>query len=95
MGSNYRKVNGKEEINNYLNDGKWYSIEENDLSHHPVSAVEFWNTEGYKYGPKSEEVRKFMNNPKNYIFEYYSDNRAKGNKEKQKFGEYRIPLKDE
>jgi hypothetical protein len=96
MGENYRKINEKEEIKNYLpdHDNKWYPIEENDLSHHPISAVQFWNEEGYQYGPKSNEVRAFMNNAKNYIFEYYKDNRSRGSKEKQQFGEYKIPLKD-
>ncbi|CAM2070369.1 DUF4150 domain-containing protein [Sulfidibacter corallicola] len=58
-------------------DGKWYPIDETDMGH-LRDAVEYWNTEGYQYGAKSQEVRDFMLDPDNYELEPSSINRSRG-----------------
>lgn len=60
-------------------DGKWYPIDQTDMGH-KQSAVDYWNTEGRYYGPRSPEVREFMNDPKNYELEPKSINRSNGAK---------------
>ncbi|WP_284124224.1 eCIS core domain-containing protein [Parerythrobacter aestuarii] len=45
---------------------------------HIEAAVDFWNRAGYKYGPKSEVMRKFMLRSDNYRFESKHDNRSEG-----------------
>jgi hypothetical protein len=69
--------------------GEWVNISDCDLSHDPIDAVTFWNTEGYKFGPRSPQVRAFMMNPDNYIFEPSSINRARGSRGGET---YRDPL---
>lgn len=70
-------------------DEKWYPLEEMDMAHHPQDAVNWWNTEGYKHGPKSEGVRDWMLDPNNYTLDHRSLNRSAG----AKLGEvYRDPL---
>ncbi|MHC1686051.1 MAG: hypothetical protein AB6733_24505 [Clostridiaceae bacterium] len=70
-------------------DGKWYPISEADMSHkneesHPGQghrdAVRYWNEEGKYSGAKSEKVRDYMKNSKNYYLEYYRYNRSDGAK---------------
>jgi hypothetical protein len=65
-------------------DNKWYNINDTDMSH-IVPAVEWWNREGYQYGPRSPEVREFMNNPDNYILEPRSPNRTRGGQTQDRY----------
>ncbi|GGZ02160.1 PAAR domain-containing protein [Pseudoduganella plicata] len=58
-------------------DGQWYPIQETDMGH-VQAAVDYWNAEGRYYGPRSPEVRQFMNDPDNYWLEPSSINRSKG-----------------
>jgi hypothetical protein len=58
-------------------DGKWYDIAKADMGH-INDAVTWWNKTGRKYGAKSKEVRKWMLDSKNYMYEYYKVNRSKG-----------------
>lgn len=58
-------------------DGNWYPINETDMGH-VQAAVDYWNAEGRYYGPRSPEVRAFMNDPDNYWLEPSSINRNKG-----------------
>ena len=58
-------------------DGKWHPITKTDMGH-VESAVEYWNRVGRYQGAKSPEVRKFMNDPSNYILEPSSINRSNG-----------------
>jgi hypothetical protein len=60
-------------------DGKWYPIKECDMGHID-DAVRWWNREGYKLGPRSEEVHRWMNRAENYELEPRSLNRSKGAK---------------
>ena len=60
-------------------DGKWYPIDEADMSH-INDAVTWWNKMGRLYGPRSPQVRAWMNNPDNYYLEYYRYNRSDGAK---------------
>jgi hypothetical protein len=70
--------------------GRWYDVADCDLSHEPTDAVTYWNTEGYKYGPRSPEVRAWMSNIDNYIFEPSSINRSRASRH----GEgYRLPAR--
>jgi hypothetical protein len=57
--------------------GTWVKLNETDMGHLD-DAVEYWNREGYKYGPKADEVRKWMLDPKNYELEPSSQNRSRG-----------------
>lgn len=56
---------------------KWYPIEQTDMGH-THDAVNWWNTVGRQYGPKSPEVRTWMLDPKNYVLEPTSINRSRG-----------------
>ncbi len=61
--------------------GKWYHIDECDMSH-IIGAAEWWTKrEGWKFGPRSKEATEFMNDHKNYILEPLGPNRARGSKE--------------
>lgn len=57
--------------------GDWRPLKDADMSH-IESAVEYWNREGYLYGPKSENVREFILDSDNYYLEYYGINRSQG-----------------
>lgn len=56
-----------------------YPIDEADMSH-INDAVTWWNKMGRLYGPRSPQVRAWMNNPDNYYLEYYRYNRSDGAK---------------
>lgn len=60
--------------------GKWYPVDSPNthMGHNPKDAVDYWNTEGIKHGPKSKEVREWMLNSDNYRFEYGPLNSARG-----------------
>jgi hypothetical protein len=58
-------------------DNKWYPLREADMAH-KTDAVRWWNSTGYRYGPKSPKVREWMLDPKNYRLDHYSLNRSAG-----------------
>ncbi|HVW50493.1 MAG TPA: GH-E family nuclease [Trinickia sp.] len=58
-------------------DGNWYPIGQTDMGH-VQAAVDYWNTIGRYYGPRSPEVRAFMNDSSNYWLEPSSINRSNG-----------------
>ncbi len=79
----YKNIDGVEEF--YSDElKKWFPIKEADMSH-KVDAVSWWNKVGIIYGPKSDKVRDFMTNSKNYTLEHYSVNRSAGAKLKEKY----------
>ncbi|WP_296141353.1 GH-E family nuclease [uncultured Tessaracoccus sp.] len=55
-------------------------LEKCDMAHHPVDAVTYWNETGIKHGPKSDEVRQWMLDSKNYELQPSSYNRSQGAK---------------
>lgn len=59
---------------------KWHPVDTKDthMGHHPVDAVDYWNSTGKHHGPKSPEVRKWMLDSDNYRFEYGPANNAAG-----------------
>lgn len=65
-------------------DGVWYPLEEMDMGH-IEDVVLWWNREGYKYGPRSKEVREWMLDPTNYELEHYSINRSRGGRLKETY----------
>jgi len=58
-------------------DEKWYPISATDMGH-KIAAVEYWNNVGRNFGPRSPEVRAFMNDANNYWLEPSSINRSNG-----------------
>jgi len=58
-------------------DGKWRDIAEADMGH-IEDAVTWWNKTGRQYGAKSKEVRDWMLDSDNYVYEYFRTNRSKG-----------------
>lgn len=71
-----KEIGGKSMV--YHSDTRcWYPIEECDMGH-VRDAVKYWNKSGYKHGPKSEQVRKWMLDPDNYKLEPQSINRSRG-----------------
>lgn len=90
-GTHYREVGKKDEIQYpKQKGGKWHLVEECDASHEPIDAVTYWNRYGRRYGALSPQVRAWMTNPKNYVFEPLSSNRARGSRDKEG---YKPPLK--
>ncbi|MBS7566736.1 DUF4280 domain-containing protein [Mucilaginibacter sp. Bleaf8] len=67
----------------------WRNIKEADMGH-IHDAVSWWNSTGRYYGAKSKEVREWMLDSKNYIYEYYKTNRSRG---AQLLEEYLPPMK--
>lgn len=45
---------------------------------HKTDAVTWWNNTGRFFGPKAAEVRQFMLNSDNYMFQMRSENRSAG-----------------
>jgi len=74
---NIKTVHGQKQFK--ASDGKWYPIEEADMSH-ITDAVAWWNETGRNYGAKSKEVRKWMLDSDNYYLDHYSINRSQGAK---------------
>ena len=68
-------------------DGNWYKVDTKSthMGHHPVDAVDYWNDTGIKHGPKSEEVRKWMLDSKNYRFEHGPLNSSRGGATKSRY----------
>ena len=90
-GTHYRKVGGEDQIQFPKQKGaRWYVVSECDASHEPTDAVTYWNRIGYKYGALSPQVRAWMINPKNYVFEPLSSNRSRGSRQGKT---YRPPAK--
>lgn len=58
-------------------DGKWYDLSKADMAHN-TDAVKWWNETGRQFGAKSEEVRKWMLDSKNYTLDHFSLNRSAG-----------------
>lgn len=58
-------------------DGQWHPIAQTEMGH-VQAAVDFWNSTGRFYGPRSPEVRSFMNSPANYVLEPSGINRSNG-----------------
>ena len=59
-------------------DGQWYKIDKVDMGHSPIDAVTYWNNVGRYHGPKSPEVRNWMNDPFNYELQPSHINQADG-----------------
>uniref|UniRef100_UPI0020007D96 RHS repeat-associated core domain-containing protein n=5 Tax=Escherichia marmotae TaxID=1499973 RepID=UPI0020007D96 len=66
--------------------GKWYHIKDADMSH-IHDAVTYWNRRGGYFGPKSKEVRSWMNDPDNYELEHYSTNRSRGGSTTERYND--------
>src|SRR5262249_36016566 len=64
---------------------KWHPLDDCDMSHHPLDAVDYWNNTGIKYEAKAKEVRDWRLDPKNYILEPSSDNRRRGAASKSRY----------
>ena len=71
--------------------GDWISIGDTDLGHYPVDAVTWWNTTGFKYGPRAIEVTDWMKDAKNYRFEESGYNQYNGATSGER---YRLPYVD-
>jgi hypothetical protein len=54
---------------------------------HKTDAVSWWNKIGRNFGAKSDEVRKWMLDSKNYVLDHSSLNRSAG----AKLGEIYLP----
>ncbi len=55
----------------------WRDVMEADMGH-IEDAVSYWNNTGRYLGAKSTEVRKWMLDSDNYVYEYFRTNRSKG-----------------
>lgn len=90
-GTYYKKVDDKHKVQfPKQKGGKWHFVSDCDASHEPTDAVTYWNRTGHKHGALSPQVRAWMTNPKNYVFEPLSSNRARGSREGKT---YRPPAK--
>jgi hypothetical protein len=80
-----RTVNSQVEV--LLRDGRWWPLDDCDMSHEPVDAVDFWNDTARPSGwnPKGTEVRDWMLNHKNYILEPSAENRSRGSRNKKRY----------
>jgi RHS repeat-associated protein len=66
----------------------WTDIANTDMAHR-IDAVSWWNAEGVKFGPQSQEVRNFMLNPNNYELQPYWINRSKGAQLTERYQEWK------
>lgn len=83
------KIRTKKGVQQFkASDGKWYDMKYADMSH-KKDAVTWWNKTGRKYGAKSEKVRKWMLDSKNYYLDHRSINRSAG----AKLGQVYLPPK--
>ncbi|WP_228462892.1 GH-E family nuclease [Chryseobacterium caseinilyticum] len=83
------KIRTKKGVQQFkASDGKWYDMKYADMSH-KKDAVTWWNKTGRKYGAKSEKVRKWMLDSKNYDLDHRSINRSAG----AKLGQVHLPPK--
>ncbi|WP_170973492.1 PAAR-like domain-containing protein [Rhizobium sp. FKY42] len=60
--------------------GVWRPVDspQTHMGHHPMDAVDYWNSTGRYHGAKSAEVRAWMLNSDNYRFEWGPLNSARG-----------------
>lgn len=60
--------------------GNWRPVDspQTHMGHHPVDAVDWWNSTGRYFGAKSPEVRAWMLDSSNYRFEWGPYNLARG-----------------
>ena len=65
-------------------DNEWYPLEKCDMSH-KEACVTYWNREGRRHGPLSQEVREWMENAENYYLEYYGHNRSAGGRMTERY----------
>lgn len=65
--------------------GKWHPLDDCDMSHHPMDAVDYWNSVRGITTPKSEMVRTWMLDPRNYILEPAALNRSRGAREANRY----------
>ncbi|WP_339705304.1 DUF4157 domain-containing protein [uncultured Kriegella sp.] len=65
----------------------WFDIDDADMGHHPVDAVDFWNDgdpgpppvrPGRESSPRSPEVRAWMTDSSNYELQHFGYNRSLG-----------------
>lgn len=78
-----RKIGGEDQLiwtNPRTGKPEMYPLKDTDMGHYPVDAVTYWNTTGIKHGPKSQEVRDWMLDPKNYELQPSWYNRSEGAK---------------
>ena len=83
-------ITGKEEVLGIIQDPDgsryegWFDIEDADMGHHPVDAVDFWNEgapgfpPGRELGPRHPDVKKWMFDPDNYELQHFRYNRSLG-----------------
>jgi len=85
-------ITGKEEVYGPIRkpDGTvengWFDLEDADMGHHPIDAVDFWNkgdpskglSPGRELGPRHSDIRDWMKDPNNYEFQHYGYNRSMG-----------------
>lgn len=65
--------------------GKWHPLTDCDMSHSPVDAVDYWNSVRKSTSPRSDRVRDWMLDPKNYKLEPAAENRSRGAREKKRY----------
>ncbi|WP_338699895.1 DUF4157 domain-containing protein [Bradyrhizobium sp. 26S5] len=65
--------------------GSWHPLSDCDMSHEPLDAVDYWNNIGRHTGARSEAVRAWMLDYKNYILEPSVENRRRGARAKSKY----------
>lgn len=65
----------------YLDEGTWYVLKKGNVDMgHIADAAGAWEMGYYRYGNKSDEVRSFMKDLSNYMFQNPSNNRSNGAK---------------
>jgi RHS repeat-associated protein len=73
---------GEKQVKVYTSKGAkhrtWVKLDEKIHMGHREDAVKWWNKEGYKYGARAKQVRKFMLNSKKYRFEWGPLNSSNG-----------------
>ncbi|MGV2112114.1 PAAR-like domain-containing protein [Agrobacterium salinitolerans] len=55
------------------------------MGHHPVDAVDYWNSTGRFHGARSQEVRDWMLNSDNYRFEWGPSNSSRGGQTRSRY----------
>jgi hypothetical protein len=65
-------------------EGNWRPMSQGDMAH-KRNAVDYWNKSGRHHGAKAPQVRKWMNDPKNYRIDYNKINRSEGGKIKTRY----------
>ena len=81
--SQIRTVNGIVEVE--WEPGKWHPLNDCDMSHEPLDAVDYWNEIRKITYPKSQIIRDWMLDPNNYVLEPAAENRSRGSRNKSKY----------